>query len=358
MPYITKYTVRQNKMKRASKFGVSLTEKTEFIIDPAEDGHYIFLPVFDSGIEDGKWGRLSFSIELDEDMSFSVMAFATNERMFMRKEELTDINTFLCDDDINPSIKMAFFDLAEGIKKKDQNDILLYELSGRYLWLAISIEGSGNGSISNIVISNPGDTFMNMFPEIYREWNGFFHRYMSVFSSLFNDFQYKIDEYAENLNVDTAPPELLEIYASWMGIDVSGNFLDEEALRTLVREGPELNRKKGTKAALERLTEIILGEKSIVVEKKIAGDSDSYGESVYDVSILVKKFVDEKKKAQLFFLLQQFVPIRTRLQIIYLAQKSELDTHSYLDINAAIYSTGEAKLDEHMILDDNTILGE
>lgn len=358
MPGIQRYTLKPNRLKKASFAGFSLTEDGKMVTDDHDDRHYIFLPVFDCGEIDGKWGRFRFQANIPEDMTLKIRAIATNHNQFMRKEVLTDVNTFLCDDYIDSSIKLAFFELAEPVSFIDKSDVLLYSIEGRYMWVCIELDGVGHAEIWDVRVFNPGDTFMNIFPEVYIEWNSFFHRYLSTMSSLYNDFQDKIMGYAENLDVETASPELLEIYAGWMGIDVSGNFLDEKALRTIVREGPELNRRKGTKAALVRMTEIVLGDECMVVEKKEAGEGDNYGTSVYDVTILVKAFVDEKKKAQLFFLLQQFVPIRTKLQIIYLAERSELDTYSYLDINASIFNTDEATLDNHLSLDGNSVLSE
>ena len=75
------------------------------------------------------------------------------------------------------------------------------------------------------------------------------------------DFQEKIDNVAELLNVETAPVQLLPVFCRWMGLDVSGDFLTEERMRTLVREAYQLNRTKGTKETLLRVCEIVLGEK-------------------------------------------------------------------------------------------------
>ena len=56
------------------------------------------------------------------------------------------------------------------------------------------VEVMGEGvSIGNIRVEAPGDNFMQTFPEVYREKNSFFHRYLSVYSSIYNDFQEKLD---------------------------------------------------------------------------------------------------------------------------------------------------------------------
>ena len=357
MPYLTRYTVRKNRLLKAAKTGFVIDDD-KLVLEEDEDVRYLFLPAFDSGEPDGLWGRFVMEMETSEDQEYKVFLYASNEANFYRKGEVTGIEKFLCDEGIPSNIKLEFFKQAGGKTVINQDDFLLYELQGRYLYVGIEVTGIGNGRILGMKVTNPGDTFMNFFPNVYIDRNSFFHRYMSVLSSVYNDFQEKIDEFDKNLDVDEAGPELLEVFASWMGIDVSGNFLDVEALRTIVKEGPELNRLKGTKKALERISEIILGEKCKVVEKRVTKDCSAYGESIYDVTILVTKFVEEKVKAQLFFLLEQFVPVRTHLQVIYLSEKSELDTYSYLDVNARIFSTQDASLDGHMTLDSNIVLSD
>lgn len=355
---IRTFTVRTNRLKQASLFGLTMNDKGELLLDPNEDMHYVFLPCFDSGEVDGLWGRFHFSAKLPEEVILKIYAYSTNEHLFVRKGEITEIDRFMRDDSISPGIKMNFFKVAGSEPTYNTSERLLYEEEGRYLWIAVVVDGVGEGSLGNFVVNNPGDIFMNTLPAIYRERNGFFHRWLSIFSSIFNDFQANVDGYSDVLNVDTANKELLEVFAGWLGIDVSGDFLDEETLRNLVRHGYDLNRMKGTKLALEKLTEIVLGERAMIVEKKVAPDGNAYGRSVYDVTLFVQKYVDEKKRSQLFFLMQQFVPVRSKLNIIFLNKKSLLDNYSYLDINASVYNTAGAELDQSLVLDGNTILSE
>ncbi|MCR5520632.1 MAG: hypothetical protein K6F44_01825 [Lachnospiraceae bacterium] len=356
MPYLSKYSVKKSRIEHSALYGLTSDDRGNLFCDDSERMHYLFLPPFDGGKEDAEWGRLSFKIDVPDNTEVTIFYFATETTAFTRKHELADMMDFLCETDEDPSIKLELFELAGAKSKRGASDILMYDVRGRFLFVAIRVEGSFKGALSNIRVINPGDTFMITLPEIYRKRGGFYHRYLSVLSSVFNDFQDRIDGYAVNLDPDIADKDLLVTYAGWMGIDLSGDFLDEEKLRMLVKEAPMLNRKKGTKAALERLCEIVLSEKCIVVENKGDSDRRMFGESRFDVTILIKSFVEEKKKSQLFFLLNQFVPIRTHLRIIYLEGRSALDTHSYLDINASVFDTKDGKLDSHMSLDGNVLM--
>ena len=356
MDYLQKYSVRKNRLDHSSLYALSVDEKGRIFCDDSDRMHYLFLPPFDGGVPDAEWGRLSFKADIPDDCEVTVFYFATDTTVFTRRHVDTGMSDFLCETDEDPGIKLDFFSLFGAKSVRGTTDLLMYDVTGRYLFVAIRIEGSFSGPLSDIRVINPGDTFMSTLPEIYRKRGEFFHRYLSVLSSVFNDFQDKIDNYAVNLDPDVAGKELLVTYAGWMGIDVSGDFLDEETLRTLVKEAPALNRRKGTKAALERLCEIVLGEKSIIVENKGNPTAGMIGNGRFDVTILVKSFVEEKKKSQLSFLLNQFVPVRTHLRIIYLEGRSELDTHSYLDINASVFDTRDGKLDSHMTLDANVLM--
>ncbi len=358
MPYLARYSVKKSRIDHSSLYALRADDKGRLFCDGTDRMHYLFLPPFDGGKESAEWGRLTFKIDVPDDTEVSVFYYAVESTAFLRKDVPSDMKEFLCETDEDPGTKLKLFDLANAVSVRGANDLLLYDVTGRYLFVAIRIDGDFDGPLSDITVVNPGDTFMNTLPEIYRKRGSAYHRYLSVLSSIFNDFQDRIDGYAVNLDPDVAGKELLETYAGWMGIDVSGDFLDEETLRTLVKEAPALNRKKGTKAALERLCEIVLSEKCIVVENKDDPSARLFGDSRFDVTVLIKSFVEEKKKSQLSFLLSQFVPVRTHLRLIYLEGRSGLDTHSYLDINAAVFDMKQGKLDSHMSLDGNVLMHE
>ena len=144
------------------------------------------------------------------------------------------------------------------------------------------------------------------------------------------DFQEKIDKVADLLDIDTAPMELLPVFCGWMGLDVSGDFLTEERLRTLVREAYHLNRTKGTREALLRVCEIILGEKVVILEKNVMQQNTQaqnqeiyeglYGKGLYDVTLLIHIYVPENQKSQLMFLLNLFLHVQSNLFLLSLTE--------------------------------------
>lgn len=207
---------------------------------------------------------------------------------------------------------------------------------------------------------------MQVFPEVYRERNSFFHRYISVYSSLYNDFQEQIDQRDQLYDIASAKRPQLELFLKWLGIDVRGGFLEEELLRQILSEAGELLKKKGTRSSVERLCEIMTGETPVIVERgrmqpylteEEREVSDRlYGNSPYDVTLMIRKPVSERRRQQLLHLLGQFKPVRCRLHIVFLESRSTLDGYTYLDQNAVSTAVSSGNLDTEQILNDTVIL--
>ncbi len=308
----------------------------------------VFFGEIDGTQMNQRWGRFTARIRLEAEMSYCIHFAASNERERFMEGQNHSVSDFLLDAHVSPERKQQFFALLAEQTFINQQDILLYELSGRYLWFYIEILGTGQmgqGTIEDMCIRLPGDNFMDAYPEVYQEWGSFFHRYLSIFSSMYQDFHREIQSVGKRLEVGTAPPEMLPELISWLGIDVSGNFLDVETLRTLAREGYQLNRKKGTKWSVARVAEIVLGEAVILVEDG------------FTITMLIRSYVEEKKKSQLLFLLKQFLPVRCRINIVYLERQCILNTYCYLNLNASLYASQTAVLDNRTRLQNHLMLG-
>ncbi len=363
-----KYSIKQNRFKRSFMVGFEIDGEQKLRCKPDVYRRIIICDSID-GVESGaKWGRFHLDYNLDEDMVVTTYAVALDEKEFLWKSGYVDLNSILQNPEIPAEEKVKLLEALDAKKQINQKDILLYELEGRYLYLCIEVLGLGNGEFWNLFVNNQGDIFLNTFPEVYREYGSFFHRYMSVYSALYMDFQEKIDNVADFLDIDTAPVQLLPIFCQWMGLDVSGDFLTEDKLRMLVREAYQLNRTKGTREALLRVCEIILDEKVVILEKNVIRENtqaethkiyeELYGNGLYDVTLLIHTFVLENQKSQLEFLLNQFKPVRSRLRIKFLDKKDSLDGHVYLDVNAYVMDTRNVVLDERAGLDGNIMLKE
>ena len=363
-----KYSIKQNRFRRSLLSGFE-TDGEQTLKCVPDVYRRIFICDSIDGIEEGvRWGRFHLDYQLDEDMVVTIYVVAVDEKEIPWTDGYRELSSILKDSEILAEDKVRLLEAMNVKKYINQKDILLYELEGRYLYLCIEVLGLGKGELKNLFVNNQGDIFLDTFPEVYREFGSFFHRYMSVYSALYMDFQEKIDNVAKFLDIDTAPVQLLPIFCSWMGLDVSGDFLSEERLRTLVKEAYHLNRTKGTREALLRLCEIVLDEKVVILEKNVIRENtqaenhkiyeDLYGKGLYDVTLLIHTYVPENQKSQLEFLLNQFKPVRSRLRIKFLDRKDSLDGHVYMDINAQVMDTSAVVLDERAELDGNIMLKE
>lgn len=350
------YAIKRNRLEKALLHGMEQGEGNS-VYSCGENGErYFVLPLLDSGMEDCPWGRLHFELELPENCVCYLYVAAANEKQGQDVMLTADFSLME---------KKRLLQTMGGLRFINKPDVLLYEITGRYLWVMLEVIGK-QVKISNMRIEAPGDNFMQTFPEVYRQKNSFFHRYLSIYSSIYRDFQEKLDSREELLPVETAPLGLLELYAKWLGIDVNGGYLGEETLRALLKEAPELLRRKGTKYCMERLCHILLGEVPVIAERsqmqryvrraeKPRYDA-LYGDSPYDVTLLLSHYVEEKKKEQLLHLLGQFKPLRSRLHIVFMEPTGLLDEHSYLDQNAVIFTQSDGMLDAAQIADGTIIL--
>ena len=360
------YSIHKNRLAESFFPGFVLTKQEILQTETNREDHYFYCKSIDSGREDSNWGRMTYSLSLEEDMACFIYIAAMNEAYFYRNGEPKKIEKFLCDENEAHEIKKNFMKQVGAKRVINEENILLYDLKGRYLYFFIEIIGMGEGNIKNIRIEQEGDTFMNTFPDIYQERNSFFHRYMSIFSTIYHEFEDRIDQLPKLLDPSICPIELLPVYASWMGVDIKEDFFTEESLRVFVKNIYFLNRYKGTKAALQRIIEIFLGETPKILERNIMEDyidttgvnqfERLYGKSTFDVTILIDQELTEIKKNQLMFILDQYKPIRTRLHIVGLKKMGTLDAYSYMDMNAKIPGNSSVKLDEKTTMDGWMIL--
>lgn len=355
------YSIKKNRIQKGIYPGFILEEDGTLCGEAGASRKSLYIKAIDSGKEGSSWGRLWYQGIFSESMVSYIYVAAMDEDSFYRNGRLVKIEDFLCDPQEDDQVKREFWKQVGAKRFVNQTDMLLYGLNGRYLYFAMEVFGAGECRISHLRADSQGDPFLKTFPEIYRQENGFFHRYLSVFSSIYQDFEEEIGQMPELLNLDTCPAELLPVYGRWLGIDVGDDFLEETVLRPLVKEAYELNRMKGTRYALERIGQIVLGEDVLVIERNRMEDyigqeqmeefERLYGNNRYDVTVMIQKEISEVKKSQLLFLLQQFKPVRARLHLIMLRKRGALDDYSYLDMNARIPDQQEAVLDTKQELD-------
>lgn len=362
-----KYTIRQNRIKSGCVTGFNVDDDLRMISDKDSMYHGFFLRGLDGGSAGMSWGRLSFKAECSENVMYYVYVYATDSRVkYGSDREELDLDKYISDGSIEVPDKVSLLKRLGARQFSGASDCLLYDLKGRYLYVAVEARGEGQLALSSFVIDSNGDNFMDTYPEIYKDRGSFFHRYISIFSSIYNDYGEDIENLSKLLDLDTCPEELLIIYGGWMGIDLKGGFLDAGVLRDLVREAYSLNRMKGTKRAIERILEIILREKAIVIEhnqvksrleeEEMEIPDNFRKKGIYDVTVLVKRHLTEELRHQILFILDQFKPVRTRINITQLDEAPTADSNTYLDVNFTLPEEKGARLDDDYTIDGTIVL--
>jgi len=363
-----KYSLKQNRIKRSFFHGFEIEGENTLCCREDNSLRWFISDSFD-GIEEGAtWGRLHIDWELEDNMSVILRMVATDEKVVKIENQQMDLKFFLHSESRTLEEKIALIERMGAKKTIQKKDVLLQELKGRYFYFIIEVRGIGNGRLSNIFVNNKEDIFNDIFQEECQKYGSAFDRYISVFSTLYTDFQEEIENVTQLLDIETAPVELLSVFGQWMGLEIRGDFLPEENLRKLMKEAYKLSRIKGTRTALERVCEIVLGEKVIILEKKGQEEKTSignnklydelYGSGEYDVTVFIQKQLSLQQKSQLMFFLNQFKPVRTRLNIKALEPENDLDGCVYLDMNASVQDSKGVVLDDSAGLDCNFILAE
>lgn len=363
---MAKYTIRKNRIKAGCITGFSCDENARLELDVKADSHGIFLRGLDGVKPDAQWGRLYFQADCSEDRAFSVYVLAVNNKVRQIDGIAVDLDVLLMAEDIPVASKRNMLLKLGASRYIGRSDILLYDLKGQYLYLAILAIGEGSLSISHMVVDSTGDNFMATYPEVYRERNSFFHRYISIFSSIYNDFEEDIRRLPQLLDPDLCPKELLPVFGSWLGLDLEGGSLDEETMRTFVKEAYTLNRLKGTTRVIERVLEIILRRPAVVIEHnrlrswikedKIEVPAGFHAQGVYDVTVMVPGKLTEELRHRIVFMLNQFKPLRTKINIVQMDETPTADSRTYLDINTRLPEEHEAELDSGLAMDGTVVL--
>lgn len=339
------YTMKNNQFKNACFKGFFIKNNSLQVKINNEEKASCYLAALDGAKEDQNWGRIQIQAEITGHLSIQIRAMAFQGKTGRIQGKTLDIEKFLQDDLIEDKEKEELFELFGEICVKRQKECLLYSLKGRYLWIALTAEGEGEAKIHAVKVYQKGDDFMEVFPAVYQERNSFFHRYLSIFSAMYQDFGWKFEHIHTLFDPDTANPSQLFELAGWLGLDVRGDFLEEPILRALVKEAYQLNKYKGTKTALERVIEIVLGEPAIIREKCIEAYMEQEQKQEEDIVILIKTEVEAKKKTGLLFLLEQFKPMKCSMRIIFLKKGGRMDEHTYMDINAMVSDAAFGYLD-------------
>ena len=176
------YSIRNNRIKKSLVKGFTQGADGELILDENELEHSVFLHPLD-GVEPGsEWGRLSCELLLAEQIVCYIYVIAFDNLDYYVDKDHGSLWDYLKDPSENSYSKVKLLQQLGAKRFVNTKDGLLYELSGRYLFIALEMIGSGSACVGKMRVGVRGDVFMDTFPAVYHDRNSFFHRYISIFS--------------------------------------------------------------------------------------------------------------------------------------------------------------------------------
>ncbi len=355
------YRLNHALTKRALTDGFAAEENGTLRTEGNGGIHRIFLPALDSAQAGSEWGRLTLQCHLGAESMLTVRCFASDQSQVVRNGEVVRIDELLLDPSVPVQEKEKLFTLANGLERSGVRDVLLHGQTGRWLWLWLEVSGMAGDTLEDLRVYIPGDNFFRTFPQVYQTDNDFLRRYLSIFSTLYQEFQEEIDDLPKLLDIDTAPERFLPMFAAWLGLEVDETLFSADELRRLLKAAPELLAYKGSRSAVEKAVKLFVSEPVYIVERNLLpqdqrGKENMYGTTPYDFMVMVGCKVDEKLRLRLKFLIDQLKPVRSRCHIVFLKECGGLDSFTYLDVNSAVLKNGPGNLDDGKVLTGMTYL--
>ena len=313
--------------------------------------------IFDSGDEETVWHRLIIHTENSEAENLKITVYASDKNEMTFHGETITLYDLFDSTGYGMSEKLEAYKPFIARQASGASDLLLHDVSGRYVWLLIEQYSAGEvpAEIVDIRLFLPAVSWLEYLPQIYRGSDGdthFLERYLGIFQTLYDELDAEIAEMSHLFDPESTELHFLEWLASWL--DITGTEIwTEEKLRALLMKAVRLYRSRGTKQALSEIIELYTGEKPFIIEgfniKEIAATIpngkrllEMYGGNPYTVTVLVKPGHDP---AVIRRIAAEMMPVTAELNLVELDPYIFLDNYAYLGVNSSLGYYQPAVLD-------------
>lgn len=275
------------------------------------------LHIFDSTIPECEWHRLVVDSEVPEGTSLDVNIVASES--------------------VNSSISSGYISFPSGLK-----DIFLSQVKGRYLIIKIKFQSDPQRKKSPVLnfikVFFPKKTYLQYLPAIYqedKESKDILERYLSIFQTILEDIEDKIEKTHLLIDPETTRGEFLNWLSSWVGL-IREERWSEEKWRKFLGKAIEFFKMRGTREGLSNLIELFTGEKPIIIEPfQLECEKKPLELSRFSFCVLLKP--KQVKNYQEFEAVKRIValwkPAHTEGKTVLLKEKMLLGDLLYLGIN-------------------------
>ena len=323
----------------------------EYLLTGSGAGAFTYLaPIYDSDSSEETWHRLKLSGVFNE-CKYEIYAAASD----------VDLRDELFSEEATDSAIVEILTEHKGIRVVGKDDILLHSIVGRYLYIYIrmmSASITGSFCIDGFSVEFPAGSFVEYLPEIYQAEgrDSFFERYMSVFQSVYEDFEQEIAEIPSQLDYDTTADSNLQMFTEWTGKWHTHRQLNPSQVRYILRNLNEIQSGRGTAHVLELVLKLVTGGDAFVLEyfkwhdwmKGRSSLSESYsrlfGENEDVFTILLRDMDGSlaNRRQYICKIIEEYVPFGMKCNLVWLEWNSHMDSYCYLDANSRLFIPEQA----------------
>jgi len=316
------------------------------------------LPVIDSHEKGFTWDRLRLTVHLPQDCGLRLFAHCSDLADWSAWDVLRESLT----DETRAAVALAD---SFGDALPPGNDCLL-RVSGRYLWIAFVLTATGGSQplIDSFSLRMAGDHMTDYLPAIYQN-DDFTWRFVSIFNSIMQDMEDRIEGISRQLYAESASPEMLEYLAQWVCLTPETDVKPSQISSALV-EYETMYTPGGIKRSVYQLT----GHTPLLIEHFMVDPNRAdccnpvlyrrlYGEEPYRFFVLLDEntFPDRERMEWFLQRMEERIPAGSELELILLKQCVQLDWHTYLGINSRIGNYIPAVINETVTIHYDTIIG-
>ncbi len=326
-----------------------------------EGGSILLSRVFDSGQSDMEWHQWLCSMENEGNVAFTVYIYTANSLMRVIDDKEESIETVIFSNTIDWQRKKEILEPYLQKKTERLKDVLLHDVSGRFLWFAMEIyEQPGQHlAIEKIKISFPRQSWISYLPEIYQssDRNMFYERFLAVFQTLYEEVNDAINNIPNYLDLDGAEGQYLKWIGRWLDIN-EGYMWSEEQMRQLLKKAQYIYKYRGTANAILELARLYVGNSDVYLVENFKARANQeedgsrdyenlYGTDSYRFQVLVKEdyIPSTREYKTLTRILEEVKPAHMEMQLVPLRPYMFLGSHVYLGINSCLGEYRESALD-------------
>jgi phage tail-like protein len=333
-----------------------------------------FSAELDTMEDETQWHKIGLDADIPEETQVRVSYFALDRKEgFVGERYVDDFSTYLTDASIPLREKLRATSSLWSEPIVNPKDALLMNAKGRYLWFKLEVVGSEHHSpfIRKLRVYFPRISLISYLPPIYQETqedNSFLERFLALFGTFFQDMEEQIDQISSHFDPDAVSGSFLKWLGGWLAVS-QGDTWEEDKLRTLIKEAPELYKQRGTRQGLARMLRIYTGVDAILIEyfqfKQMQETSelrelfaDLYGDNPYCFCVMLPPEYVRTDKQRLIIeqIIEDQKPAFTDGKLVVLQPWMYADMHTYIGINTYMSEPTLLTLDQRSSMPYNTVL--